>query len=88
VRVRPDKTLDVWKAPAGAKPQGLAVGPAGVVWVTESGTNQLAAIHGSALDQTFKTGAWPDHIATTTDGWAWFTEYNQGRLGRILLPAT
>ena len=88
VRVRPDRKLDVWMAPSGAKPQGLALGPAGVVWVTESGIDHLASVRGSALEQSYKTGAWPDHLAVTTDGWAWFTEYNQGRLGRILLPAT
>jgi streptogramin lyase len=78
----------VWTAPAGAKPQGLALGPAGVVWVTESGADHLASVRGSALEQDFQTGHWPDHLAITTDGWAWFTEYNQNRLGRILLPAT
>jgi len=88
VRVTPDRKLAVWNAPAGAKPQGLALGPAGVVWVTESGIDHLASVRGGTLEQSFKTGAWPDHLAITTDGWAWFTEYNQGRLGRVLLPAT
>src|SRR5438094_1329976 len=88
VRMTPDRQLNVWMAPAGAKPQGLALGPAGVVWVTESGTDQIASVRGSSLEQAYKTGRWPDHLAITTDGWAWFTEYNQGRLGRVLLPAT
>ena len=88
VRVAPDRSTHVWNAPAGAKPQGLALGPAGVVWVTESGADELASVRGSELQQAYKTGSWPDHIAVTTDGWAWFTEYNQNRLGRILLPAT
>ena len=88
VRVAPDRSIAVWAAPSGAKPQGLALGPAGVVWVTESGVDELASVRGSELQQAFKTGQWPDHLAVTTDGWAWFTEYNGNRLGRILLPAT
>ena len=88
VRVAPDHSTAVWTAPVGAKPQGLAIGPAGVVWVTESGADELASVRGSELQPAYKTGQWPDHIAVTTDGWAWFTEYNQDRLGRILLPAT
>jgi len=88
VRVTKDRTQLVWTAPAGAKPQGLALGPAGVVWVTESGADHLASVRGSALEQDFQTGHWPDHLAITTDGWAWYTEYNGDRLGRVHLPAT
>lgn len=86
VRVAKDRTQLVWNAPAGAKPQSLALGPAGVVWVTESGADTLARVEGSALEQMIKTGQWPDHLVITADGWAWFTEYNGERVGRVRLP--
>ena len=88
VRVAKDHTTKVWTAPGGAKPQSFALGPGGVVWVTESGADELASVRGSALKQEFQTGHWPDHLAVTTDGRAWFTEYNDDRLGRVHLPAT
>ena len=87
VRVAPGGTLTVWKTANGAKPQSLAVGPGGTVWLTESGSNRLAAVHGSQVVEMLTTGAWPDHLVTTADGWAWFTEYYQDRLGRVRLPA-
>ena len=88
IRVGKDGTKFTWQAPSGAKPQGLALGPAGVVWVTESGIDRIASVRGSALVEGYKTGSWPDHLAITTDGSAWFTEYNQDGLGRVPLPPT
>ena len=88
IRVAKDRTQLVWNAPPGAKPQGLALGAAGVVWATESGADVIARVQGSALEQTVRTGHWPDHLAITPDGWAWFTEYNGDRLGRVRLPGS
>lgn len=87
VRVAADGTLSEWKAARGAKPQSLAVGPAGSIWVTESGTNHLAVVRGSQLVEVYRTGDWPDHMVTTADGWAWFTEYFEDRVGRVRLTA-
>jgi virginiamycin B lyase len=86
VRVAKERSQLVWTTPDGAKPQSLALGPAGVVWVTESGIDTLARVEGSALEQKVKTGRWPDHLVITPDGWAWFTEYYGNRVGRIRLP--
>lgn len=86
IRVAKDGSQTVWKAPADAKPQGLALGEAGAVWVTESGADRLARACGTALVQGQGTGQWPDHIAITADGWAWFSEYYQDRVGRVRLP--
>ena len=85
VRVTADGTLSEWKAARGAKPQSLAVGPAGSIWVTESGGNHLAVVRGTQLVEVYRTGDWPDHMVITTDGWAWFTEYFQDRVGRVRL---
>ena len=86
VRVAKERTQLVWTAPPGAKPQSFALGPAGVMWVTESGIDMLARVEGSALEQKVKTGAWPDHLVITADGWAWFTEYEGNRVARVRLP--
>lgn len=86
VRVGADGSTSEWKTIAGAKPQSLAVGPGGTVWFTESGKNHLAVIRGAKVVDVFQTGDWPDHMVTTADGWAWFTEYFQDRVGRVRLP--
>ena len=86
VRAGVDGTISEWKTISGAKPQSLAVGPGGSVWFTESGKNHLAVVRGSKVVEVYQTGDWPDHMVTTADGWAWFTEYFQDRLGRVRLP--
>jgi len=87
VRVTADRQVSEWKTAAGAKPQSIAVGPAGSIWVTESGTNHLAVVRGTHLVEVYRTGDWPDHMVITADGWAWFTEYYQDRVGRVRLTA-
>ena len=87
VRVTADGTLSEWKTARNAKPQSLAVGPGGNIWLTESGTNQLAVVRGAQVVDVYRTGDWPDHMVITADGWAWFTEYFQDRVGRVRLTA-
>jgi streptogramin lyase len=57
-----------------------------VLWLTESRINKIAWIRGGKLQEVYQTGQWPDHITITADGYGWFTEYYQDRLGRLLLP--
>jgi streptogramin lyase len=85
-RVAADRSLTNLPARAGAKPQSLALGPDGSVWLTESGLDRLARIRNGAIEEAVATGPWPDHMVVTADGWAWFTEYNGDRVGRIRLP--
>lgn len=86
VKVATDGVLSEWKTSSGAKPQSLALGPGGGVWFTESGKNHIAVLRGTQVVDVYQTGDWPDHMATTADGWAWFTEYYQDRVGRVRLP--
>jgi len=89
VRVGPDgHTVTEWKAATRSSPQGLALGPGGVLWLTESRANKIARIRGGKLQEVLQTGQWPDHIAITADGFGWFTEYYQDRLGRLKLPTS
>jgi len=87
VRVGADgHTVSEWKTQTRSSPQGLALGPGGVLWLTESRADKIARIRGGKLQDVYQTGRWPDHIAITADGFAWFTEYYQDRLGRVKLP--
>ena len=87
VRVAPgDHKLTAWKTQAHSKPQSIALGPGNVMWLTESGANRIARLQGAAVREVYNTGQWPDHIAITADGFAWFTEYYDDRLGRVKLP--
>ena len=88
VRVGADgHTLTEWKTANRSSPQGLALSAGGVLWLTESRANKIARIRGGKLQEVYQTGRWPDHIAITADGFGWFTEYYQDRLGRVKLPA-
>jgi len=71
-----------------SSPQGLAWGAGGVLWLTESRANKIARIRGGKVQEVYQAGQWPDHIAITADGFGWFTEYYQDRLGRVMLPAS
>jgi virginiamycin B lyase len=87
VRVGADgHTVTEWKTANRASPQGLALAAGGVLWLTESRANKIARIRGGKLQEVYQTGQWPDHIAITADGFGWFTEYYQDRLGRLKLP--
>ena len=86
VRVAPDGSLTELHAAAGARPQSLAFGPGGVLWLTESGGDHIARVRGGSVEPVIQTGRWPDHMAVTQDGWAWFTEYYTDRVGRVRLP--
>ena len=86
VRVAGDGTVSALNTAAKAKPQSLALGPSNTIWLTESGIDHLAVVRGSAIQEVFHTGGWPDHLVITPDGWAWFTEYFEDRLGRLKLP--
>jgi len=89
VRVGADgHTLTEWKTANRSSPQGLAWGPGGVLWLTESRANKIARIRGGKVQEVYQAGQWPDHIAITADGFGWFTEYYQDRLGRVKLPAS
>ncbi len=87
VRAAVDGTTTEWKTAAGAKPQSLGAGPGGTIWFTESGRNKIATIRGSQVVEVYQTGDWPDHMVITADGWAWFTEVFQDRIGRGRLTA-
>jgi streptogramin lyase len=87
VRVGADRhTITEWKTSNRSGSQSLAFARGGVLWLTESRINKIARIRGGKLQEVYQTGQWPDHITITADGYGWFTEYYQDRLGRLLLP--
>ena len=66
---------------------GLAVGPDGNLWFTETGANKIGEVNLKTLAVTEypvpTAGAAPWGIVTGPDGGVWFTENGVGKLGRI-----
>ncbi len=67
-------------------PYGIAAGPDGALWFTESGTNKIGRITtaGAVTEFTVPTsGSYPFAIAAGSDGALWFTESFTNKIGRI-----
>ena len=72
--------------PSAASPQGIAVGPDGNLWFTESAANKIGRMttSGAAVDFPVPTaGTQPWDIAVGPDGALYFTELRGGRVARI-----
>ena len=72
--------------PPGSGPTGVASGPDGAIWFTESAGNRIGRItmNGVISDFPVLTAAsQPDGIASGPDGALWFTESAGNRIGRI-----
>ena len=68
------------------RPQFLAAGPDGNVWVTESPGNIVASVTSAGVftEYTVPTAnSNPQQIISASDGNLWFTEFNANKLGRI-----
>jgi virginiamycin B lyase len=66
---------------------GIAVGPDGDVWFTESGANKIGRLSasGTFVEYDIPTaGSFPYGIAVAADGSVWFTEKDVGKIGRIV----
>lgn len=86
---------------SGARPEGVAIGTSGDLWVAENGSGRIARVYrvppppgipsvGSLQLQEFPlpdSAAGPLGICFGPDGNVWFTELAAGRIGR-LNPAT
>lgn len=74
---------------SGALPRGIAAGPDGAMWFTESGADQIGRIgpDGTITEYPLPSRntdhAFPDGIIPGLDGALWFHETLAGRLGRI-----
>jgi streptogramin lyase len=71
---------------AGSQPQGIALGPDGALWFTESNGNKIGRItvDGTITEFPIPTASSdPFGIAQGPDGALWFTEINRNKIGRI-----
>ncbi|MEO8584735.1 MAG: Ig-like domain-containing protein [Acidobacteriota bacterium] len=69
-----------------SQPQGIAAGPDGNIWFTESSGNKVVRITPGALITEFPiptANSQPLGIAAGPDGNMWFAEYNANKIGRI-----
>src|SRR5438445_526268 len=70
----------------GSVPAGIAAGPDGALWFTESSGNQIGRIttSGSVSEFPIPTpSSLPLGIAAGSDGALWFTENSGNQIGRI-----
>jgi virginiamycin B lyase len=79
---------DEFAIPSGATsdPRGIAVGPDGNLWFTESGGNAIGRMTPTGGFNEFplpNPNSQPQDIARGPDGNLWFTESNAARIGRI-----
>jgi hypothetical protein len=76
---------------AASQPYGIAAGPDGNLWFTESSGNQIGRIttSGTVTEFTVPTpGGGLDGIAAGPDGNLWFTEGGANQIGRITTGGT
>jgi streptogramin lyase len=70
---------------AASGPVGIAAGPDGNLWVTESKTSKIARVTtaGVVTEYALPSGSAPRGIVAGPDGNLWFTENGTGKIGRI-----
>jgi streptogramin lyase len=71
---------------AGAGPVGIAAGPDGALWFTESNANQIGRVTTTGSFSEFPVptaGSVPRRIAAGPDGALWFTEHSVNKIGRV-----
>jgi virginiamycin B lyase len=70
---------------SGAGPFGIARGPAGTVWFTESYADAIAVVQkdGTISEFALPAGSEPEEIAAGPDGNMWFAAYGANAIGRI-----
>jgi streptogramin lyase len=72
--------------PANSRPRGIAVGPDGNIWFTESAGNNIGRITTSGTITEFPIpsfGSVPEGITAAPDGNLWFAESHTSKIGRI-----
>ena len=73
-----------WQLPAGARPHGLLVDEAGLVWYTGNGTiGRLDPNTGKVVEYRVPGGGDPHTIVLDAAGKLWFTVQNGQRVGRL-----
>jgi len=90
-RLAPTGALTLFRVPALSGPAGLAVDPAGSVWVALNDRNRLARLDPAtgAIDEVvLPRAAQPFGVAVSADGTVWFTEIGANAIGRLTPDGT
>ena len=75
-----------WELPAGARPHGLVVDEAGMVWYTGNGNGTIGRLDpksGKLVEYRVPGGGDPHTIVLDAAGKLWFTVQNGQRVGRL-----
>lgn len=75
-----------WDLPPGARPHGLVVDGAGIVWYTGNGNGTIGRLdpaNGKVVEYRVPGGGDPHTIVLAADGKLWFTVQNGQRVGRL-----
>lgn len=75
-----------WELPPGAKPHGLLVDEAGIVWYTGNGNGTIGRLDpksGKVVEYKVPGGGDPHTIVIDASGKLWFTIQNGQRVGRL-----
>ncbi len=83
-------TVSNYTATGISYPQGIAAGPDGALWFTNTGNNSIGRITTSGTVSNYAgTGvSYPLSIAAGPDGALWFTNYSNNSIGRITTSGT
>ncbi len=78
-------TFTEFALPSGSRPQGIAVGSDGALWIAEAGTKRIARMttDGTVTEFALPATSEPQDIAAGPDGSLWFTEFDSRHIGRI-----
>jgi virginiamycin B lyase len=91
-RITVDGALTEFDIPTdNAYPIGIAPGPDGNLWFTESSGSKIGRITPTGVITEFplpQLDLKPSGIAAGPDGHMWFTEYNNSHVGRITMDGT
>jgi virginiamycin B lyase len=86
-KITPSGTITEYQLPNDSSgPTGIAAGPDGKLWFTESNANKIGSITIGGTIQEFAIPGTAQAITTGPDGDLWFTE--QGKVGRITPSGT
>lgn len=75
-----------WELPDGARPHGLLVDPAGIVWYTGNGNGTIGRLDpqsGKVTEYRTPSGGDPHTLVLDDKGRIWFTMQGAGRVGRL-----
>lgn len=76
---------------AGSRPTGITAGPDGNIWITETGSDQIARVTPAGVVVEYglmDLGSRPSDITTGPDGNLWFTAPGTGQVGRMTTAGT